>query len=74
MVKAIINISIDKEVAKSVEYHRDKENEARRLKLKTELNKSEYIQSLIVIGLLIRTNKQEDIPKILSDYFEDESK
>lgn len=74
MVKSILNISIDKEVAKSVEYHRDKENEARREKMKTEINKSEYIQSLIVIGLLIRTNKQEDIPKILADYFEDESK
>jgi hypothetical protein len=74
MPKAILNISVDREVARSIEYNREKENEARIGKMKTEINKSEYIQSLIVVGLLIRTNKREDIPKILDDYFEDEKK
>jgi hypothetical protein len=73
MTKAILNISIDREVAKSLEAQWTKENEARGAKLKSAINKSEYIQSLIVIGLIIRTNKRENIPKILADYFEDET-
>jgi hypothetical protein len=73
MVKSIFNISVDKDVAQSVEYNRNKENEIRKSKMKTPINKSEYLQSLIVIGLIIRTNKKDDIQKILDSYFQDES-
>ena len=73
MAKAILNISVDKDVAVSIETQRAKENEARRLKLKSEINKSEFIQNLIVIGLIIQTNKKSDIQKILDSYFQDES-
>jgi hypothetical protein len=74
MVKTILNISINRDVAISIENQREKENEARKLKMKEPINKSEFLQSLMVIGLIVRTNKREDIPRILQDYFEDETK
>jgi len=73
MAKSILNISISKDVALSIEAQRKKENDARKSKMKSELNKSEFLQSLIVVGLIIRTNKRADINKILDAYFQDET-
>lgn len=73
MAKSILNISISRDVALSIEAQRKKENDARKSKMKSELNKSEFLQSLIVVGLIIRTNKRADINKILDAYFQDET-
>ena len=72
MVKKPISLSLDKEVRDKVEFHLNQTNEKRKNKHKKEFTKSDYYQNLIVIGLIIETNKKEDIPKILENYFEEE--
>lgn len=73
MAKAVVNLSLNKELARSVQENLDKENKVRVGKFKKAFTKSEFYQNLIVIGLIIHTNKREDIPKVLKAYFEDES-
>lgn len=73
MVKKPISLSLDKEVRDKVENCLNRTNLKRKEKFKKELSKSDFYQNLIVIGLIIETNDREEIPKILEDYFEDET-